>query len=72
MYYYVLYTSKNIGGDMESLMSIATSSNIIIGVIALIAIFIVLAIFKKGTKIALTIGIIYVIIMFVMNSGMFS
>ena len=72
MYYYVLYTSKNIGGDMETLMNIAANSNIITGAVVLTAIFIILAIFKKGTKIALTIGIIYVIIMFVMNSGMFS
>ena len=72
MYYYVLYTSKNIGGDMETLMNIASNSNIITGVVVLIAIFIILAIFKKGIKIALTISIIYMIIMFVMNSGMFS
>lgn len=57
---------------METLMNIAANSNIITGAVVLIAIFIILAIFKKGTKIALTIGIIYVIIMFVMNSGMFS
>ena len=57
---------------METLMDIAANSNIITGAVVLIVIFIILAIFKKGTKIALTIGIIYVIIMFVMNSGMFS